>query len=131
MSSFKHPSSPLNQRSFEVKLKEQQIKFEEQRVVDHAKATQDIFEEVQAILTAKYGHEEKIKLRKIRQSLADQYKAELNKKEVQFGAELAKERQAVSKANLLNAQLEIKMQALGEQMLAERTDKENLQKIQN
>ena len=84
---------------------------------------------MEKVLRLKFAQEERNKVKKIRHEFAQEYKQELAKKESHFEALIAKERQAVSKANLKIAQMELNVETLESQVTVERTDKENLQKL--
>ena len=74
--------------------------MEEKRIQEHAVATQEIYEEIQRVLTVKLREEEKQKLKKHKAALDKEYQIELSKMESQFEAKLARERQETSKTNL-------------------------------
>ena len=106
-------------------------KMEEKRIKEHAVATQEIYEEIQRVLTRKLKEEEKQKLKKHKETLNKDFQIELSKMESQFDAKLAKERQETSKTNLKMAQMEITCQTLEAQVDNERQGKENLLQQQN
>ena len=67
---------------------------------------------MEGVLRQKFAAEERTKIRKFRQECAAEYKAELSKKDSQYEALLAKERQQVSKANVKLAQMELSLESL-------------------
>ena len=66
--------------------------MEEKRIQEHAVATQEIYEEIQRVLTHKLKEEEKQKLKKHKEKLNKEFQMELQKMESQFESKLAKER---------------------------------------
>lgn len=119
------------EREFAQRLQNERLRNQEQQVVDAAQTTQDIYAEMDTVLRQKFAAEEKGKIKKMRLEFATEFKLELAKKESQFEALLAKERQQVSRANLKVAQLEIQVETMEEQWRVEKKEKENLQKQHN
>ena len=117
------------EREFDEKLADAKLRMQEQAVADNAQTTHDIYQEMEKVLRLKFAQEERTKIKKLRHEFASEYKQELAKKESHYEALIAKERQAVSKANLKLAQMELQMESLESQVTIERTDKENLQKM--
>ena len=81
---------------------------------------------MERVLRQKFAAEERLKIKKLRNEFASEFKTELAKKESHFEAMIAKERQSVSKANMQNAKMEIHMDTLESQLTVERNDKESL-----
>lgn len=86
---------------------------------------------MEKVLRQKFAAEERIKIKKLRHEFAAEYKTELAKKESHYEAQIARERQCVSKANMKLAKMELQMETVETQLTIEREDKENLQKQQN
>ena len=100
------------EKEFKERLREEKLRMQEQQVADNAQTTQDIYHEMERVLRQKFAAEEKAKLKKMRHEFAMEFKQELAKKESQFEALIAKERQAVSKANMKLAQMELTNESL-------------------
>ena len=67
------------EREFDDRLRDQQLRMQEQQVVDNAQTTHDIYQEMEKVLRTKFVAEEKTKIKKMRHELAQEYKQELAK----------------------------------------------------
>ncbi|CDW84673.1 UNKNOWN [Stylonychia lemnae] len=108
-------------------LKEQEIsRFQEEKLINHARTTQIVYEDVSKTLISKTKEEEKHRIDKIRNQMKEEYEDKMRKKENQLSMQLAQERKAKGQVELKNAQLEDQVYELMEKLRSIEQDKENI-----
>eukprot|EP00347_Sterkiella_histriomuscorum_P015626 403356318 len=106
-------------------------RFEEEKLINHARTTQIVYEDVSKVLITKAKEEEKQKLERAKQKVVQDYEEKMRKLEAQWSMQIASERKQRSKVELKNAQLEQQVYELMDKFKNMEYDKENTQKTAN
>lgn len=80
--------------------------FEQHKAEQHAKETQQIYEDVQRVMTERLRNEVKSKLQTQKDKLTQEYRSQFDQERNMMEATLARERQELARTNILNAKLE-------------------------
>eukprot|EP00347_Sterkiella_histriomuscorum_P011618 403371761 len=118
-------------QEFESLRHKELSRFEEEKLINHARTTQIVYEDVSKVLITKAKEEEKQKLERAKQKVVQDYEEKMRKLEAQWSMQIAQERKQRSKVELKNAQLEQQVYELMDKFKNMEYDKENTQKTAN
>lgn len=107
-------------------MRDQELaRFEEEKLMNHARTTQVVFEDVSKVLINKNKQEEKAKVERIKHKLMQEYEEKDRKRENYYSMIIAKERKQRSYIELKNAELESQMYEMVERLKMFESEKEN------